>query len=325
MRHIMKKTVLKLFSSLMLAMLLSGLVIHQASALSMGVGPSFLTIKNAVPGNTYLESIWVYNSENVDGVFDLLPSGDTASWMTFYSFDNQTQVISDIAVPANGCSYADVKFNIPADASPVVYRGEILVTTKNTNSEEVVGGAQVQMQLPIEVIIQMEGAPDVMPEPTPVAPTIDPNYKPGELNLTSLSYEGQPTVGQVFKIQAVLYNPTQTEISATLIGEVYQGDKLIDMFKSDPIQVNPLGASKTLTTYYKPTQSGDLTISGYIYYADGKTTPKQDIKFKVAEAGGTPVMAIVGAVVGAAVIGGAVPFYLKRRKQNGKHPITKEK
>lgn len=322
-KQIMKKTVLKVFFSLMLAMLLGSLFVHQASALSLGVGPSYLNIKHAVPGESYLKTIWVYNTSTEDGQYSLSATGDIASWATFSAFDNQDQVINEIAVSANGSSYAYVKFSIPEDASPLVYQGQLVVTTKNANSEETGAGAQVQMQMPILVTIEMEGAPDVIPEPLQPAPTYDANYKPGQLNYMSLSYEGQPMVGHVFKLQATVYNPTKDEISAILIAEVYQGDKLIDISKSDPFQIPQFSTEKTLTAYYTPTQSGDLTISAYVYYGDGRTTEKKDIKIQVAEAGGTPVMTIIGAIFGAVVIAAAVPLYIKRRNgkngKNGKH------
>jgi hypothetical protein len=307
----MKIRLIKLIPALLLSLLSICLVVNPAGAIGLGVGPSVLTIQNAAPGQDYTKTIFVYNTSAAEQVFLLTGSGDIAPWVTFYPLEDNSQPITQVSIPANGRAYSSVKFSVPADASPLVYRGQLLVTGEPPDAET--GGAHVQVQLPIGVIIQMAGAPDVIPD-TPT-PTFIQTIRSGELNLMSLDFEGQPAVGQLTKMQASLKNLTGVNTTAYLIAEVYLGDKLIDTIKSDELAISG-GADATLTAYYKPSQAGDYTIKGQVTY-EGKQTEQKNLQLKVAgpdQSQGLPLMTIIGGSVGVVIVASVVLFLIYRRR-----------
>jgi len=311
--YLMKSVLVRFIPALVLSLLVLCMVVTKVSALGLGVGPSVLTIKNAAPGQDYIETIFVYNTSDADQVYLLEGSGDIAPWVTFHTLEDHSKTITQLLIPANGRGYADVEFSVPANASPLVYQGQLLVT--GPPSTETGPGAHVQIQLPIQVIIEMVGAPDVIPETTTTA--FIPTIVSGELNLMSLNYDGQPVAGQMTKLQAVLKNLTGTATTGYLAAEVYSGDTLIDTFKSDALLV-PGGGDTTLTAYYKFQKAGDYTIKGQVVY-EGKLTQQQTLQLKVSGPGANkssmPLMAIIGIGVGVLLVIGVVLLFIIRSRR----------
>jgi hypothetical protein len=309
----MKRILIRFVPAIMLSILLLAIAVTPVLADGLGVGPSVLTITDAVPGTDYFETIFIYNTSNTDGVFLLSGSGNIASWVTFFTMDDNTHAnpITQIPIPANGRVYSNVEFSVPANASPLVYQGQLLVTGPPST---VTGpGAHVQIQLPINVNIEMVGAPNIIP--TTTTSTFVPTIVSGELNLMSLNYVGQPVAGQLTKLQADLKNLTGADTVAYLTAEVYSGDTLIDTIKSDTLSV-PGGGDTTLTTYYKFEKAGNYTIQGQAIYND-KTTQKVTLQLKVNGSGASsiPIIAIIGAVVGVLLVIGLVLFFFNRSRR----------
>jgi hypothetical protein len=257
----------------MFPLLMVCLLVIPAGAVSLAVGPSRLTIQNAVPGKDYVREIYVDNTEDADGIFLLGGSGEIASWVAFYPMHNDKQTISQISIPAKGSAYANAKFSIPASASPLVYTGQLLISGAPASIPNG-GGAGIQMQLPIEVRIEMVGAPP--PQTTaPAAAALPPvTYSTGELNLVSLSYSAHPAAGETAKLQAFLQNLTGADTTAYLVAELYLEGKLVDSVKGEALLVPNLG-SVTLTAYYKPLQPGDYTVKAQAIYAGRQTAVRE--------------------------------------------------
>ena len=309
----MKMILVRFILALVLSLMLLGMAVAPVSAEGMGVAPSVLTITSAVPGQDYIETILVYNTSDTDKVYSLSSTGDIASWVTFYPLGDHTLPITQLAIPANDRVYSDVKFSIPANASPLVYEGQLLAGAPT--STDTGGGAHVQIQLPINVIIEMVGAVNVIPTTTTTA--FVPTIMAGELNLMSLNYVGQSVAGQLTKLQANLKNLTGTPTMAYLTAEVYSGDKLVDTIKSDTLSVPGAGApDSTLTIYYKFQKAGDYTIKGQVVY-NGQLTQQQTLQLKVSGSGASlmPLMAIIGAAFGVLLIVGIVLLFVKRNRR----------
>ena len=305
---------------LVFVLLVSGLTAIPAAAIGLGVSPPTITIENAIPGQDYIEMIAVYSSATSDGIFSLTGSGDMADWVTFYTMDNDTQPITEIMIPTNGMSYANVKFTIPQDASPQIYIGQLLLTSALLPTAITGGsGAQVQLQMPINVTIRMQGAPALN----------------GAMNLMSFNYSGTPQLGTITKLDAIVQNLTPSAAKAYLSAEVYLNDNLVDTIKGDELLI-PIGNNKTITAYYKPTQAGDYTIKGHVIY-EGNETDALTIQMTVGSgtttggsqiaagggtaAGGSHNLALIGGVGGAVVLiaAGATLFIFVRRRRSPGH------
>jgi hypothetical protein len=312
-----KNKLMQFIPILFLVLALFCLSVVPASATGIGVGPSVVTIENALPGQEYLKTIFIYNIDDAENTFSLVASGDIATWVTFFPLDNDTQPINQISIAANDRGYAVVKFSVPPDASPLNYQGQILVTGAKLIDPSP-GGAQVQLQMPVEVIIQMTGAPALTVSKTEPAANITPAIpiRSGEMNLISLSYEGEPKVGAVTKLQATVHNLTQKSVKSSLVAEIYLKNELVDTVRSDEVNV-PAGIGNTITAYFKPQKAGDYTIKAQVFY-EGQQTQQLATQLKVASGSGSgafPIAAVIGIVVGVVLVAGVILFILNRKKR----------
>jgi len=311
-----KNKLMQSISILILVLFLFGLTAIPVGAVGLGVGPSPLTIENATAGQKYEKTIYVASNDTQEDVYTLVGSGDIASWVTFSTLEDDTKPITQLSIPANGTGYALATFNIPADAAPLVYTGQILVTGEPAQGANVTGGSQVQIQLPIDVSIQMVGAPettaavDKTTVPAAVAPIVS-----GAMNLASLSYIGQPQVGTVTKLEAVLHNLTGQSAKAHLVVEVYLNNKMIDTFNSDEFVV-PAGVGNTIDAYYKPMKAGDYTLKGQVI-SDGQPTQQISLQMKVSGNGmNFSTITYIGIAVGVLLVIGIGFLVFSRRRRS---------
>jgi hypothetical protein len=314
-----KNKLVQSISILILVLFLSGLTAIPVGAVGLGVGPSPLVIENATPGQSYQKTIYVQSSDTQEDVYTLIVSGDISAWITFYAADDHTKPITQLSIPANGTGFALATINIPADAAPLVYTGQILVTGETVAGATAAGGSSVQIQLPIDVSIQMIGAPvptaTVTTTPTvPAAAIIS-----GQMNLTSLDYVGKPQVGTITKLQAVVRNLTGQPAKSHMVVEVYLNNKLIDTFNSDefviPADAAGTGIGNTIYAYYKPLKAGDYTLKGQVI-SEGLQTQQITTQMKVGGSGtNISTITYVGIAVGALlVIGIGFLVFTRRRK-----------
>ncbi len=97
--------------------------------------------------------------------------------------------------------------------------------------------------------------------------------KQGELN--AITYDGQPVLNSLIKIQGLFTNTGQVDVFAKLIAEIYINDVLSDTVESDEILV-PSSFDSSITAYYKLEKNGTYVIKGYIAY-DGKLTSSKEV------------------------------------------------
>ena len=110
----MKQVFVKLVATVVLSTLclLIGSQATMAETLGLGVGPSVVTVKNAVAG-AKSASHGIVTPSDKDQVYPLDGSGGIASWIAFHSMEDDKVTITNLSVPANGRGYANVKFTVP--------------------------------------------------------------------------------------------------------------------------------------------------------------------------------------------------------------------
>ena len=99
--------------------------------------------------------------------------------------------------------------------------------------------------------------------------------------LVYLNYSGKLVKGNLIKILAKFENKGEIETLARFIGEVYIGEKLVDILESEEVLI-PVRGDFIFTTYLKLTKNGKYTIKGYILYETNQTDTKT-LSFDVKE------------------------------------------
>jgi len=102
-----------------------------------------------------------------------------------------------------------------------------------------------------------------------------------EGKLLNLSYEGEPLVGSMVKINAVFKNTGEMDTYAKPIAEVYRNKGLIGVIEGEEKLVD-VGTEVTLTCYLEIKERGSYKIAGFVSYG-GKETEKKEISFDVGE------------------------------------------
>lgn len=136
----------------------------------------------------------------------------------------------------------------------------------------------------------------------------------GEGKLLGLEYEGQPATGATLKIQATFENSGSDETQAKLVAEVYRDGNFIEALQSEEYTI-AAGEQESLATYFKPDQSGDYDIKGYINY-DGKKTEVREVSFTLGggTGGGPPFNLFIPAVVVIVILIGVIAYMALRKR-----------
>lgn len=116
--------------------------------------------------------------------------------------------------------------------------------------------------------------------------------------LSTLSYEGEPAVGEMIKTIATFKNTGKIDTNAKFTGEVHRNGKLIETIESDEFEV-PVKETTTLTSYLKLDKPGSYRITGYAVY-EGKKTDSKELQLEVQgteEKKGLPAIGVVGALI----------------------------
>ena len=116
--------------------------------------------------------------------------------------------------------------------------------------------------------------------------------------LNTLSYEGEPAVGEMIKTIATFKNTGKIDTNAKFTGEVHRNGKLIETIESDEFEV-PVRETTTLTSYLKLDKPGNYRITGYAVY-EGKKTDSKELLLEVPgmeEKKGLPAIGVVGALI----------------------------
>ncbi|NIO21308.1 MAG: hypothetical protein GTN76_11375 [Candidatus Aenigmarchaeota archaeon] len=124
--------------------------------------------------------------------------------------------------------------------------------------------------------------------------------------------------GDVVKIDAYFENTGEVVVSGKFKGEVYLGNRLVEVIESDELEV-PVGKTVVMSSYFNPETQGRYVVKGYVVY-EGKTTGTKESVINV-----TPKEAIlppqdmnnIALLVSAIVVVLIIVILLKRRLKRG--------
>jgi hypothetical protein len=133
-------------------------------------------------------------------------------------------------------------------------------------------------------------------------------------NMTQLKYTGDAKPNELLKITGVFENTGVIVTSAKLIGEVTMGDKLIDTFTSEEIQVPPFG-TEDLVSYLRLSDPGQYTVKAYVLY-EGKKTNTSELSINIAEPAAVTTPSADPPMIGLSILGFIIAglFLIMHRK-----------
>ncbi len=104
-------------------------LLFAGSAAAMGLSPSRITIDSALKGETYQQSLRVFNLEDSPVVVEFNVTDNFTGWATFYNADDLETPITSGEIPGNGDSFFLMKIHIPEDTPNGEYTGDLVVKT----------------------------------------------------------------------------------------------------------------------------------------------------------------------------------------------------
>lgn len=104
-----------------------------------------------------------------------------------------------------------------------------------------------------------------------------------EGTISNVSAPTEIDLGQLAKIEVQFQNTGKIDIMAKISGEVYYDNKLSDTISGDEVLVK-LGETDILTSYFKPTNTGNYLIKSNVVY-EGKNASMDPITITVKSSG----------------------------------------
>jgi len=131
--------------------------------------------------------------------------------------------------------------------------------------------------------------------------------KEGRLEGISLQNEAIPN--EMIKVLSRFTNSGEVAVNAMFVGEVYKGDTMVSIVRSDPVVISP-GKTQEIASYVNLGGSGEYTIKGHVNY-EGLMTEDKSYSFSAEGAsvpmGTTPLL--VGCLLAVFVVS------LRRRRE----------
>ena len=125
----MQGTAIRVTAVVLVSVLLSCLLALPAAAAGIGVGPSKLTIPDALRGGEYERYVTVFNLGDEEAGFAFGASGDAGGWVSFSERDAPDTPVEQVSVPGHGEATVLVKVSVPQGAANGDYEAVISVTT----------------------------------------------------------------------------------------------------------------------------------------------------------------------------------------------------
>jgi hypothetical protein len=89
-------------------------------------------------------------------------------------------------------------------------------------------------------------------------------------DLTMLDVPGSIRLGDTCRIDAQFENTGDLPVSAVLVSELYKGNRLLEVVKSDENEIYP-GETGQLAAYIVPSEEGKFSVVGHVVYENKKT------------------------------------------------------
>jgi len=128
-----------------------------ASAVGVGIGPSELTIANALRGGEYTKTITIVNPGQDESTINLTTEGEAGEWLSLYKIDDLTKPVEELSIAGKGRSTIKVKIDIPPDVSSGTYTATIFAKTAHGKVEDAEVGVGTALRVPVSVTIEVTG------------------------------------------------------------------------------------------------------------------------------------------------------------------------
>lgn len=113
-----------------------------------------------------------------------------------------------------------------------------------------------------------------------------------EASLIDLDIEGETAKESLLKVLATVENTGEADLTCKYVGEVYVDGALVDVIESEEMFF-PVGKTKDISIYYKPTDIGKYEIHGKVTYS-GQETEEKTVSFSTGKT--TPGFGIIIAI-----------------------------
>ncbi len=239
------------------------------AGIGLGVGPSELEIDNAARGGMYDKTIFVFNGNDEDSIFELGTTEEIAGWVSFHNQQNLEDAISQVNIPAKKTVSLTARFTIPTDAAEPVYQAKLLVRSIPSGQEQT-SGNEVLMQMPINVTIKIGGT-------ATIAGTVSA--------VTAKSSE----VGLPLNIAVDFTNGSNIEIAPTIIAQILKGDNQVAQITHSSTRVEP-GGNKIITVFWDTSgqAEGTYLVKVEVTLAR-KTIASQELIVQLQPPGSIPI------------------------------------
>jgi hypothetical protein len=236
------------------------------ASLGIGLGPSNLTMTNALRGTIVEQSLTVFNVGDIDGNITLVADGTAGNWVTFHPVTGQGSALSFLEVKRRSNIPFIVRFTIPADTANGIYTTTIHAKIKPVSADSQNTGASVTIEATSLISMTVTGVQSV--SGTVEYITADD---------TEVNYPLPITV--LFRNTGnVAVNP---EIKVTILGK----NKIIDTLSYRNAQVNT-GQAKTIIAHWNNTGIEPGNYTARVNVSIEKTSiMESDVPFKIFATG----------------------------------------
>jgi len=177
----MKNVTKILLIGLMLAFIL---FLHKIEAQGLAIAPINIEISNAVKGQEYEKMLVLYNPSETEGTYLLSVTGDSKDWIHFYLFEEHTEILKAISIPANDNRKLLVKINVPEDTPNGIYNSIIFAQQIPTQGEGSTMGIRVRSNVKINVGGVTETTTTTKPSETQTSIPLVETTIPSEIETT---------------------------------------------------------------------------------------------------------------------------------------------
>ena len=125
------------------------------SALGVAIGPTAFEITNALRGSEYERTITVFNPSTTETHYNLSTDGQAASWIRFYTLDDEQQAITGIDIIGQSNTQVLLKVNVPSDIADGTYTSTIYAVTNPVAAGG--NGVSTAMQARSDMTIDVTG------------------------------------------------------------------------------------------------------------------------------------------------------------------------
>jgi hypothetical protein len=125
------------------------------NAISLGIAPSEISIKDALRGQEYKRFIAVYNYDNETSVFELGAEGEGKDWVTFC--DEENRPLGKVEVPGSSSKKVFILFDIPENIPNGIYNFTVHAQTIPADVEKEGMVVSPVLKMPADVSIEVTG------------------------------------------------------------------------------------------------------------------------------------------------------------------------